>query len=252
MDILIVSSKEDANFIIHQTFDVMHVEAEIDVLDEENVKHFIFDKTYDLVVVNDKCFIKYGYQDKAFVFSHLLKNEIPTMVFLEDRDRVDVFCGLNLLDYFYHPLDWQRVQLRLKVVDSKPTYKEFVKEKNVSDKFVVKSKNEVNLVNYDNILFFEKDGKKLYVHLEEETLVVQESIKLLMTRVPQNFIRVHNSYVVNTNHISKIKEVGNRSYEIMFNSFDKVALMSRYRSDALLKDFYRSSKKKETVGEMSV
>jgi len=73
-----------------------------------------------------------------------------------------------------------------------------------------------------------------------------------MTRVPQNFIRVHNSYVVNTNHISKIKEVGNRSYEIMFNSFDKVALMSRYRSDALLKDFYRSSKKKETVGEMSV
>ncbi len=117
---------------------------------------------------------------------------------------------------------------------------------------MIKAKNEVNLVDYNNILFFEKDGKKLYVHLENETLVVQESIKLLMTRVPKKFIRVHNSYVVNTDHISKIKEVGNRSYEIRFNTIDKVALMSRYRSDALLKDFYRLSNKKEPIREMSV
>jgi len=251
MDILIVSSKANSNEIINKTFGVLDMEVELDILNENNLKTFTFDKTYDTVLINDKYFLEFDYQTKAFVFSHLLKNDIPTLVILEDQSRVDVFCGLNLLDYFFYPVDWQRVQLRLKHTGPRKVKTIQNRENVVTDKFVIKSKNEVNLIDYNDIIFFEKDGKKLYVHLEKDTLTVKESLKLLMTRVPNKFIRVHNSYVVNTDYISKIREVGNRSYEIEFEKFDKIALMSRYRSDALLKEFYRVGNNK-TVREKSV
>lgn len=252
MNVLIVSSNVDVNDIIDKTFGELDLEVELDILDEKNCNSFNFVKAYDLVIINDKYFLDFTYQIKAYVFSHLLKNNVPTIVLLEDQSRVDVYCGLNLIDYFYHPIDWQRIKLRLKNSEKHKLPVEISSKTVVTDKFVVKARNEVNLVDYNDIVFFEKDGKKLFVHLENETLVVQESIKLLMTRVPNKFIRVHNSYVVNTDHISKIREVGNRSYEIMFTNFDKVALMSRYRSDALLKDFYRLRNKKDSIKEMSV
>ena len=240
MDILIVSTKEDSEVIINSAFEDLNFELEIENLNDENEQQFEFTKNYDLVVINDEFFSKYSYHFKAFVFSHLLKTNTPTLVFLDDKNRVDVFCGLNLIDYFFCPIDWQRVHLRLKVIEQTIEYSKVAStEQSIPDKYVIKSKGEVTLLDYDQIRFFEKDGKKLYVHIENETLTVNESVKALMTKIPNSFIRVHNSYVVNTKYISKIVEVGNRSYQIIFDNYEKVAHMSRYRSDALLKDYYK-------------
>lgn len=240
MDILIVSSKEDSEVIINNAFDNLNFELEVENLNNENEQFFEFTKHYDLVVINDKFFSRYSYHFKAFVFSHLLKTNTPTLVFLEDKNRVDVFCGLNLMDYFFSPIDWQRVHLRIKLIEQTIEYtKVALTEHSIPDKYVIKSKGEVILLDYDQIRFFEKDGKKLYIHIENETHTVNESVKTLMTKIPKSFVRVHNSYVVNTKYISKIVEVGNRSYQIIFDNYEKVAHMSRYRSDALLKDYYK-------------
>ncbi|MCH4890644.1 LytTR family transcriptional regulator [Acidaminobacter sp. JC074] len=251
MDILIVSEKLDTERIIKCGFSDVDFELSIDSLHEENYKSFTKNHDYGLAIINDKYFTNFSYNLRAFVFSMLLKNSIPTLVLLEDKSRVDLFSGTNLVDYFYYPIDWQRVQLRLNLQAKTPRHVIDEKTNAVPDKFVVKIKNEVILKDYDEIIFFEKDAKKLFVHLEDDVLTVQESIKVLMTRVPDNFVRVHNSYVVNTKYISKITEVGNRSYHIQFENYDKVALMSRYRSDALLKDHYRLTKNSVVVEEKS-
>ena len=240
MEILVVSNKETVNEIIDGAFDDLSYEMEIDNLTNDNGLDFDFNRKFDLVIIKDTDFIGFNYQVKAYVFSNVLQKNIPTIALLEDKSRVDVFCGLNLLDYFYEPIDFQRVQLRMKVLGKRE--ESITPSNQVPNKFVLKQKNEVILLDYDKIIFFEKDGKKLFVHLDNEVLTVQESIKVLMTRVPDYFIRVHNSYVVNTRYIERIKEVGNRSYEIFFENTDKKAMMSRYRSDALLKDYYRLSK----------
>ena len=245
MEILVVGSELNSENVINAAFDGLGFEMKIDNINAENGLNFDLTKTYDLVFVCDEDFLDFGFQLKAYVFSHIMQKNIPAIVFLNDKDRVDIFCGLNLLDYFFEPVDWQRVQLRLKVLNVRQ--EKIEKTSSVPDKFVIKQKNEVILVDYNDIIFFEKDGKKLFVHLKDEVITVQESIKVLMTRVPTNFIRVHNSYVVNTTYISRIIEVGNRSYEIQFTNSDQVALMSRYRSDALLKDYYRLSKTKTTT-----
>lgn len=240
MEILIVSSKEKSDIIINNALAELNFEIEIENLNEENEKEFKFTKNYDLVFIDDEDFSSYSYHFKAFVFSHILKTKTQTMVFLDDMKRVDVFCGLNLLDYFFLPIDWQRVVLRLKVIENnRITKKETKYNHHIPNKYIVKSKGEVLLLDYDQIRFFEKDGKKLYIHLENDTLTVNESVKALMNKIPNFFIRVHNSYVVNTKYINKIVEIGNRSYQVNFENYDKVAYMSRYRSDALLKDYYR-------------
>jgi len=244
MEILIVSSKENADKIINDALSNLNFEVEIENLNDENEKDFKFEKNYSLVFINDEDFFDYSYHFKAFVFSHLLKTKTPTMVFLDDKKRVDVFCGLNLMDYFFTPVDWQRVGLRIKIIEQNKT-NSIIKlaEDSVPNKYVIKTKGEVLLLDYDQIRFFEKEGKKLYVHLVDQTVTVNESVKALMTKIPKSFVRVHNSYVVNTKYISKIVEVGNRSYQIKFDNFERVAYMSRYRSDALLKDFYKLDNK---------
>lgn len=244
MEILIVASDEHAEIIINDAFEKINFEIVIETLNDENENDFSFVKKHDLVIVDDVDFSSYSYHFKAFVFSYLVKTKTATMVFLDDRQRIDVYCGLNLLDYFFKPVDWQRVNLRIKVMDQNNKINVAADiENRVPSKYVVKTKGEVLLLDYDQIKFFEKDGKKLYVHLDNHTVTVNESVKALMTKIPRSFVRVHNSYVVNTKHISKIIEVGNRSYQIMFGAFDKVAYMSRYRSDALFKDFYKIDNK---------
>ncbi|MBA1335195.1 MAG: hypothetical protein HPY66_0817 [Firmicutes bacterium] len=47
--------------------------------------------------------------------------------------------------------------------------------------------------------------------------------------LPQNFLRVHKSFIVNTDKIKKIREVSRRSYEIEFYNYNKTAHMSRYK-----------------------
>lgn len=235
MDLLVVSSKEKLDEIVHHSFDKLNVELEIDHIFDSSCKDFSFSKEYDLVIIHDTDFSSFELDVKALIFSKILQKSYPTIVFLEDSSRVDVFCGLNLKDYFYEPIDYQRVLLRLQAFQQSPT----MMNNELLSKFVVKQKNEVVFIDYSKIIFFEKDAKKLYVHLADKTLVVQESLKGLMDRLPSCFVRVHNSYVVNVTFISKIVEVGNRSYEIFFERLSKKALMSRYRSKALLKDYYR-------------
>lgn len=44
-----------------------------------------------------------------------------------------------------------------------------------------------------------------------------------------DFLRVHQSFIINPKKIAKIQELGNRVYLIEFNGSTKCAYMSRYK-----------------------
>ena len=72
--------------------------------------------------------------------------------------------------------------------------------------FFVKSGKTLSKIRMEDILYFE--GEKEYVRLvtTAERILIYRRLKDIQEQLPLPFIRVHNSYIVNTRQISKIQD----------------------------------------------
>ena len=72
--------------------------------------------------------------------------------------------------------------------------------------FFVKSGKTLSKIRMEDILYFE--GEKEYVRLvtTTERILIYRRLKDIQEQLPLPFIRVHNSYIVNTRQISKIQD----------------------------------------------
>lgn len=98
---------------------------------------------------------------------------------------------------------------------------------NICNKHIVlKNENETNVINTDDILYFEVRGKELYVCLEEEQIVCHQSISSVEDELTsKGFFRVHRSYLVN---LDKIKRFDKNKVELI--NGEKISVSSRQYS----------------------
>jgi two-component system LytT family response regulator len=91
----------------------------------------------------------------------------------------------------------------------------------------------VELVSLEDILFFESDGNYTTVHFRDSKsmLVTKQLGKFEETVEPAGFFRIHNSYLVNLNHVKKFVR-SDGGYVILENG--KSISVSRNRKDAFL------------------
>lgn len=80
--------------------------------------------------------------------------------------------------------------------------------------FVFKCDGEMLRIPYDNIGFFESSGRKVTLYVFDSTAKYYFSAKLddIESVLPDNFLRCHQSYIVNMKHISKFDKVGRTFY----------------------------------------
>jgi two-component system LytT family response regulator len=90
------------------------------------------------------------------------------------------------------------------------------------------------------IFFFERQGKTTLVHTRNGVYELARSLSNLTESLPKEFLRTHKSYIDNINRIRKVRNIGNRSWEIIFQGYDKPALMSRYKYEEY-KELFASS-----------
>lgn len=77
-----------------------------------------------------------------------------------------------------------------------------------SDSFFVKSKSSLKRVKFTDILCFESERNYITILLEGEKYVIRRTLQSLLEILPENFIRINRSIIVNVEKIDKI--VGNR------------------------------------------
>ncbi len=100
--------------------------------------------------------------------------------------------------------------------------------------FAFKCDGEMIRIPYDNIGFFESSGRKVTLHVFGSTAKYYFSAKLddIETALPDNFLRCHQSYIVNMRHISKFDRVGRTFY--LFSK-DEVFISKRMYGKVLRK-----------------
>ncbi len=97
--------------------------------------------------------------------------------------------------------------------------------------FSFKCDGEMMRISYDNIEYFESNARKVTLYTFDRTVTYYFSAKLddIARILPDNFLRCHQSYIVNMKHISKFDRT-NRTFCML--SKDEVFVSRRMYTEA--------------------
>ena len=81
------------------------------------------------------------------------------------------------------------------------------------------------------IAYFESYNKKNWFYLDNEQYQVSLTMKELSERLPEEFIRIHRSFIVNIHNISKISRDVTSNLVIVTRSGDHLPVSQSYVAD---------------------
>lgn len=103
-----------------------------------------------------------------------------------------------------------------------------INRQNYSDTITVKNGQSTVLVDVDSIKWICSDGPYLYIHTTNKKHVVLDSLKNIITTLPENFKRIHRSTIVNIDKINELKSRGNGDYDIIIDNDQMLRLSRNY------------------------
>lgn len=92
---------------------------------------------------------------------------------------------------------------------------------------VKNGKNSV-IVNVDEIKWISSDGPYLYIHTADKKHVILDSLKNIITTLPENFRRIHRSTIVNIEEVTELRSRGNGDYDIIVDNNQTLRLSRNY------------------------
>lgn len=203
--------------------------VEDDINQLKNLSHMLesifmqhdFDAQICLATINSSDILKYIKNNKIDVlFIDIdLNSNINGIQIAEEIRKINKDCYFifetahfeySLLAYKYKTFDFL----------SKPITSERLEETilrlfddiyNVPKHFIrIDSKNTI--ISENEIKYIKKDGMKLIFHTDSRDYEIYSSFKKIKSKLPENFVRCHKSFIANIDNITKIESSDNLVY----------------------------------------
>lgn len=97
----------------------------------------------------------------------------------------------------------------------------------MNNKVVIRVKEGTLMLDPDSISCIEKNGKKTIIYTDQNRFETSYSLVELEALLPEQFVRVHNSYIINLSKILMIKHSNSRSYQVILENCPVTAYMTR-------------------------
>ena len=128
----------------------------------------------------------------------------------------------NVIDYLLKPISFDRFQKSaLKAQERFPT-----NETSANSYFFVKSSGQQHKINFDEILYIESIKDYVNIKTDNQEYIVLDTLQSLENQLPENFARVHKSFILNLDKIEKI-DVRN----VFLNSGKEIPIGETYKSE---------------------
>jgi len=115
----------------------------------------------------------------------------------------------NVIDYLLKPVSFERFYktvLKIQDLFQKAVSENSIKAEEKQDDFLfVKTDGKLVKINLNELLFVEGLKDYLYLYLRNEKLIVLDTLKEFENRLPQEFMRVHKSYIIRLGAIETIE-----------------------------------------------
>ncbi len=137
-------------------------------------------------------------------------------------DAFDVDC----VDYLLKPVTKDRLEKALNKLErfvNTEVYKKTNKD-NIN-KITVKSGGSYKFLDKDDVLYIKSSKSLLFVYTENKHYSYNSTLSELEDKLPQDtFVRIHNRYIVNINHVKELKRRNSVDYECVLDDGEHTKL----------------------------
>jgi two-component system LytT family response regulator len=165
-----------------------------------------------------------------------LIDEPPVIIFTTAYDQYALKAfEVNAVDYLLKPFSSERFEEALEKAKlhlvNKTAENEVVKElikhtqesKEYLERIVVKDGPKIHIIPVDSVKFIEAQDDYVMIHSTEGNLLKQKTMKYFEEHLsPEDFLRVHRSYIVSVPHIKKIELVEKDTYKIILDDGNRL------------------------------
>ncbi|QNL23176.1 LytTR family transcriptional regulator DNA-binding domain-containing protein [Hyphobacterium sp. CCMP332] len=142
---------------------------------------------------------------------------------------------MNAIDYLLKPIEESRLEMAInKVLNSRTGRPDIQKlsenrlsEKEKLEKIVVKTGNQIHILPIDDIERIEAYDDYVKIHSMDKYYLKKMTMKFLENKLPNDqFIRIHRSHILNSNHLQKLEAMGKESHLAILKNGDKIPVSS--------------------------
>ena len=104
----------------------------------------------------------------------------------------------------------------------------------MKNRLVINSIDRIDLINFDDLIYINSSGKySTFITADNRKITSSNNLGSYIGELPtQQFVRVHNSYIVNLSFIQSI--VKGEIWEILLTTGEKIPVSRRRKDDHLL------------------
>lgn len=172
------------------------------------------------------------------VLTHLTHTPLIVFVTAYEEYAIQAF-EKNSLDYLLKPVENHRLAITIKrILDNKAGHTSILQKiaalvstqpaKNTITTIPVKTGTKINLVHVADICFLEAKDKYVYLHTHDEAKLIEYPLTWLQDRLPNEFVRIHRSLIINKLKIREIHKYFKGTYIITINDAKGTRLKTAY------------------------
>lgn len=176
--------------------------------------------------------------------------KIPIVIFCTAFDQYSLKAfETNSIDYLLKPVRLERLQQTVEKLSSfknnlssatiMSVLKEFYsqKEEKKMTSITVKKGDKLIFIKLDEVTHFEADEKYVSVYTNKENHLIEQSLSQLELKLPDYFVRVHRSVILNKNQVLEVQKYFNSRFVITLNNLKKTTITSGRSYNAVIKNW---------------
>lgn len=143
-------------------------------------------------------------------------------------------------DYLVKPFDMERIG---KTLDRIMNFSDIgrhedIQENTGDEKLLIKGKEEINILDINDIIMIERTDSTTRIVAKEEVYLTAQSLSSLEEKLnADKFMRCHKSYIIRIDAIKKLEVYGRWTYVVKFKGTDETALMTSAKYDEIKQRF---------------
>lgn len=189
-------------------------------------------------------------KDGFAVLKEIKEKAKPVVIFTTAYDQyaLEAFEN-NTIDYLLKPISAQRLKKTIKKLDKfihhKDDYNRNIDKllsfldktggSSTMTKLKVHRNDEIVFLDCADIIFIKASGKYTMAHDDNREYLLNEPISYMEEHLPDYFIRVHRSFIINTNYLIKMKKWFTGKYKAVIGKSGNFEIpVSRSYKDRLM------------------
>lgn len=182
----------------------------------EDAKYCITEEVYDLLFLDLNLNGENGFE----LLKSVTAASFQTIIITANRDKAIIAFDFGVLDFISKPIVEERFRIAIdRFLNSNGLHREKLKY------LAIKSKKGIRLINIEDVEFIKASGNYSEIYtINKHYYVHDKSLDKLTKILPDNFVKVHRSYIIEKSKISKAIKHGGGKYSLELISGEIVSL----------------------------